>query len=544
MTTALLIGVLTLLAAAFSAWFAREIGARRVAETPPDPAPPRPPRRPRLPETLGRPLFGHDHRLLAATPKVDVTIQGVPCRAGCAVTFHRNGRLERATLARPHTVGAEAFDRDTVVSFGEDGMLHGWRVVLPEDREVRVRTADALDCPIRLPAGSTVQFEYGQLRSVELTGPVTVDTFAFPPGTELGFGDSGALSHATLREELDLAGVRWAAHQTLEFEFGHLREGYPAASGVFRGVPYEHGEVLRFRDDGTLARCYLSEDTTISGVPCGQDTRVYLDAEGGLIEGTLATDTVLSGIPVAADSVVVMEAGAPVALTPRDACEVDGVPCAAGQIVELYPGGRLLKAALARPHRIADRDLPVGSIVVLNAEGLPLLLVAPEADGAWTELFDDQGRLLRRLPSSLDSTTRSVHLREPAELDGLVAAAGTTVELFANGRIESLVLSHNQPVGSLIGKRGTRVRFREDGTLAMIVLAADTTIGGVPCRGARTREAVLNDVERTWRETVALHPDGTVAKATLASDATASDDAQTTTHVPLGPCDPIEEEIS
>jgi hypothetical protein len=55
-----------------------------------------------------------------------VWIQGVPCRAGAQVAFHRNGRLASATLARAHELEGEPLAAGATVVFETDGRLRAW----------------------------------------------------------------------------------------------------------------------------------------------------------------------------------------------------------------------------------------------------------------------------------------------------------------------------------------------------------------------------------------------------------------------------------
>jgi hypothetical protein len=69
-----------------------------VSPSTPGPAPP---------EILGKTFHHHGNGIAGATPIADVWIQGIPCAANTAVSFHRNGRLASAILARSHAVEGE-----------------------------------------------------------------------------------------------------------------------------------------------------------------------------------------------------------------------------------------------------------------------------------------------------------------------------------------------------------------------------------------------------------------------------------------------------
>lgn len=465
--------------------------------------------------------------LLSAIPNADLWIHGVPCRAECVVTFHPNGQLSSAVLARAHSLDGESFSAGSQVLLGDDGRLHGWRAVLESERVFTVRGAgDGVNCALTLSAGTTVFVDRAKLRTATLTAPAALDGFDLPAGTELIFGDSGALSHAYLPEPWTLQGVRWSPDAPVIFEFGHLREGYPEGDGELDGVPYLAGEIVRFNDARRMVRCYLREERLLSGVPCGAGTRVYLDGDGGLLEGTLARDATLDGIPVAEGSVVALSGGVVVSITPREEVTVDGVPCAAGQRIERDERGRLRRATLACAREVRGFAAPAGSVLERDASGADALLIMTdgrdeqgrEMPGAWAALWDASGALRMTLPSTQHSTPDAIALRKQVTVEGLRIAAGTTLRLGPDGSLREAVLARDERVQGLPCAGQTRVRFDAQGRLRALTLSEDTEIHGVPCARGRRRDAVLNDVEVVYAEHVRLHPDGSVDFATLARD--------------------------
>ena len=384
----------------------------------------------------------------------------MPCSAGSQVSFARNGRLTFAVLADTYETEGETLLPGAWVLFESDGKLRGWKQKLAVDREFLVRAGDSEEValPVTIPAGSQVYFEWGKLREVVLARPVAFDGHAFPAATELIFGDSGALSHVTCSEEIELRGIRWHRGETVVFEFGRLHEGYPAADGTYDGVPYQFGEIVRLHENGRLARCYLATDTLLSGVPCAECTRIYLDDDGHLVEATLAEDCVLAGIPVAEGDEIGLENGKPTVLKPREDCEVEGIPCARNKLVELTVEGRLVRATLSRTQAIDGWHLPAGSTIVLDAGKLRQAVVtdatAPDGHafrGMWRVFLDDDGAIRHVLPVSTDRLA-GISLREDTTIDGLTAAAGTSVDLASDGRVRSLVLAADQRVGTLTAK--------------------------------------------------------------------------------------------
>lgn len=502
-------------------------GLFRGNPPPPMAPPPRPPEpvvrdedTPHLERWNGKP-----GQMRSATVVRDVRIQGVPCKAGELVTFHGNGRLQTATLAIDWTRDGESLGAGARILLEHDGRLGSWNQPLTSDREFLVLAASGERVPVVIPAESNVCWESGQLREVVLAGPVSLDGMAFPTATRLLFGDSGALSHVTCREEIELRGIRWARGRTVVFEFGHLREGYPAGDGTYDGIPYQEHEIVRLHDNGRMARCYLSCDTTLSGVPCAANTRIYLDDEGNLLEATLAEDCTLAGVPLTAEAGIGLKSGKPALMKPREDCEVDGIPCARDKTLELTTSGRIVRATLSRAHAVGGWLLPAGTTIVLD-EGKLLELVASDAvtpdgrdlPGMWRVFFDDTGAIRRELPVSSD-WLHGISVREPTAIDGYIAAPGATIDLEDN-RLASLVLASDQRVGAVIAKAGTRVHFHDNGSPSHLQLAEDTQISGVPCAAARTQHSVMNRVEYSYREDVRLHPDGTLRYATLAAATT------------------------
>lgn len=484
---------------------------------------------PSFPAILGATTRHVDGRIANAEPTSDVWIQGLPCRAGKTVVFHRNGRVAYAELACAHTIKGETLHAGTVVSFHTDGKLQMWQAVLDVDTTFRIRAADAdaIGATIAVPAGSTVQVEDAQLRSVELAAPLTIDGMEFPTKTSLTFGDSGALSHATNDSDMVLRGIEWAAYETVVFEFGKLREGYPATSGTYDGVPYAAGEIVRLNDAGRLVRCYLADDVRISDIMCSAGTRIYRDEHGNLLEGTLAADAVIAGVPVAAGSVIGLSDGKPTALTPVTDIELDGVMCAGGKLIELTVDCQLLRATLARACVISGWQLPAETVVVFEHGRLDCF-VGPDVvtpDGRkladmWFVTLDEHGQQRRALPTLGATFGNAITLRERTTIDGFDVAARSNLVFYPNGSVQSLVLAADQLVGGWLAKTATRVHFHDNGRPSNVILAQPTRIGDVLCAGAETLGAVINDVEHSYREEVRFSADGTLIFATLADAAT------------------------
>jgi hypothetical protein len=506
-----------------------------AAPSPPEAAVPTAPRRPKAPRRewpaeFGEPHLHADGWLWTMKPLADIAVQGIPCQKGQHVSFHANGRVASATLARATTLDGEALPAGTPVVFDTDGRLEAWSLKLASDRELMIRAAraEALACPLRVPAGSTITVEHRQLRSVVLSAPAAVDGQDLPAWTEVIFGDSGALSHVTPREELRLRGIPCAAHETVVFELGLLHELTPAADVVVDGVPCAAGEVLRFDEDGRLRRLYTSEDAIIREVPCRDHTRVYLHANGAVAEATLARATGFGPVTVAEDQdVLLSEEGRLLMGTPAEPCVVGGVPVAAGAKLMLHDDGTPLSVVLGDAHDACGARWPAGTSLTWSRPGHGVSSIVTVEDAqAWGQRFagphvfylDDDGGLRRALPCVRgNASTRGVLLRADAVVDGIRCRARTAVELHPDGRVSSLVLAGDQQVGGLLCKDNTEVIWNEDGS-RQVTLAADATIGGVPCRAGRELGCTVNDVAR-YAEYVRLHPNGVVSWAKAARDA-------------------------
>lgn len=475
---------------------------------------------------LGETFALADGSLLTAVPPRAVLLQGIPCRAGTTLTFHRNGQLASAELAVPLLLDGEALSAGDALQLDLYGHLRAFRTTLSAPRTFSVRGRRE-PCAVTLPPGTLVFVEAGHLRTATLVEPLTIDGFAFPAQTELVFGDSAALSHAHLPEAWFLQGVRWSPEEPVVFEFGFLREGYPDEDGTLDGVPYLRHEVVRFDDDGGLVRCYLRGDHELSGVPCRGETRVYLDGRGGLVEGTLSRDAVVDGIPVAEGSLVLARDGVVVEATPREEVLVDGVWCAPSAPLLRDPQRRLLRATLSRPQEILGVRAPPGS-VRHRVEGRDAMLwmrdgAAPDGaplPGEHAVLWDPSGRERARVRANAHSSPTQLGLTHTETIGGVEIASRTTALLASDGALREAVLARDQTLQGLPCAIHTRVRFDPDGRLCALTLARDALIGEVPCARGSTLRAVINDVERQLAESVVLHPDGTVAFATLSADAT------------------------
>jgi hypothetical protein len=379
-----------------------------------------------------------DGRLLSARVVRACWIQGIPCAGGSFVTFHTNGRLGSAVLARAHTIDGEHLEAGVPIALSTSGSLDGWSVTLVAPREVRVRSKDStdIDLAVVMPAGSSLAFDHGQLRTATLGEAISFDGTTFPIDTDLTFGDSGGLSHARSSEVLEVNGLHFAAHEEVVFLYGRLHEGHLAEGTVIQGVPCAAHELVRFDEDDRLRRACLSRDARFGDALCAQGTRIYLDEEGRPTEATLAEDATLSGIPCSAGSVVASERGAVVVATPREAVRVQGYLVAPDRTVELDVEGRALAFTLAEPHRFAAIDAPAGSRVVLRTNGAPWLLVVTdgrESDvpfaGTFSFWLADDGAIVHRLPTDLHSHVMRAQLREATSVAGYPAIERMPIEL-------------------------------------------------------------------------------------------------------------------
>lgn len=460
-----------------------------------------------------------DGVLVHAVPIVPVWIQGLPCMANHAVTFRPNGRIHSLRLAREFAFDGEMLPEGVLVMMSETGSLASFMRVLPGPRTWQVPTApgSSREQPMTVPANSEVIVEGSRLRRVTLAGAIDFDGMTFPADTVLTFGDSGALSHVQAPAELQLRDILWAFGETLVFAFGKLREGYPVADGMLNGVPYRGGEILRFHDNGALARCILSKKAVLDGVPCAEDTGIYLDENGHLLEGVLARDCTIASVPVAQGGVVLLDNGMPIALIPREDVVIDKIPCAHGKLIELSETGRLVSGTLSQEHVFGAWTLPCGSVFVCNDGRLERFIAtdSPGLPGTWrVEVATGQ-----RWPTVGDRFGEVIHLREATTVDDLVAHANTALELNSDGSVRSLVLARDQRVGALFAKGQTRVTFHSNRTPSSLFLVEDTVIKDVPCAAARTIGTVINGIETNYRECLRLNEDGTVNFADLARDA-------------------------
>src|SRR5262245_7047062 len=131
-------------------------------------------------------MFDASQRLRYLQLASDREIDGILCASGdLEVSFHKNGRLSVATLARDHILISRMFPRRTWVSFNDKGQL--------------VSAALAKDwvfdgIPVR--AGPGLRFyDSGQLKELILSHSHSVEGRQYERGTLLRFDRDGHLSY-------------------------------------------------------------------------------------------------------------------------------------------------------------------------------------------------------------------------------------------------------------------------------------------------------------------------------------------------------------
>jgi hypothetical protein len=131
-------------------------------------------------------MFHANQRLRCLQLASDRDIEGILCASGdLEVSFHKNGRLSVATLAREHILIGRMFPRRTWVSFNDKGQL--------------VSAALAQDWVfdgIPVSAGPGLQFyDSGQLKELMLSHSHSVEGRQYQRGTLLRFDRDGHLSY-------------------------------------------------------------------------------------------------------------------------------------------------------------------------------------------------------------------------------------------------------------------------------------------------------------------------------------------------------------
>lgn len=512
----------------------RESVVSRVADVPGHDPVTRP-SPPTWPAVFGSPFVGADGELQSMTPTCDVLVQGVPCAKGAFTTFHReSGRLQTTTLAREWSCDGEPLMAGTPIVLGRDGRLEGWSARLATARTFLIRAAggDALDHPFEVPAGSDVEVEYGQLRTVVLGAEATIDGWRLPADTEVIFGDSGAISHVSPGEPLELRGLTWAEHETIVFEFGVLREGYLDGEQVVDGLPCAEFELVRFDDDGQLVRFVPATDIDVKGVPVAAGSRVVLHGNGAVFEAVLAERWTSGAVTVAAgETVVVGEDSQLLMGAPVEPFDVMGLRGAARVRQLFHDDGHPLQLTLGADASVAGVVVREGGRVAWAAssgsvawiDGVDLERGEERFEGHWTLYLDADGGLRLALPTvPQTSRIRGCHLRRDATIGPVRAIAGSEVAFHEDGSLASAVLAEDQGVVGLPAKARTLVRWDESGSVVELTLAREHAIHGVPCAAGRALAHTQNDVLDVWYESVQLHASGRVRRATLAGPYTHS----------------------
>lgn len=191
-----------------------------------------------------------------------------------------------------------------------------------------IKTSDATDLPpgFTVPAGSTVDYEDGQLFYVRLGQPATYrglkvnsgryicfssDGYSnvplakdaifsdksFPSDSYLIIGPDGQVVRAILSRPATFDGLQYYRYKPttgplpiVTFKAnGHVHDGFLTAAAVIGGISVAQ-DYVRFHDDGSLERATLNGDQIIAGVPCMGGTEVMLGRDGSPIYFTASAD--------------------------------------------------------------------------------------------------------------------------------------------------------------------------------------------------------------------------------------------------------------
>jgi hypothetical protein len=121
----------------------------------------------------------------------DRDVEGIPCASGkdllVALSFHRNGRLAAAVLARAHVLIGREFPRGTHISLERKGGLVS--VALREDWDI-----DGI--PVKAGAEELKLYDNGRLRVLRLARSHLVAGQRYDGGTLLRFDRDGQLVYA------------------------------------------------------------------------------------------------------------------------------------------------------------------------------------------------------------------------------------------------------------------------------------------------------------------------------------------------------------
>jgi hypothetical protein len=199
-----------------------------------------------------------------------------------------------------------------------------------------------------------------------------------PAGSSLTF-DHRQLRSATLGEALSFDGTTFPAETDLTFgDSGGLSHARSREGLVVNGLRFApHDEVVFLY--GRLLEGLLAEDTTIEGVPCAAQELVRFDEEGRLRRACLSKDTRLSEVPCAEGTRVYLdEEGRLTEGTLSDDVTLAGLPCAAQSVVACEEG-RVVLATPCERSRIGGFEIEAGRPVELDPRGRPVAFTLAEA---------------------------------------------------------------------------------------------------------------------------------------------------------------------
>jgi len=168
-----------------------------------------------------------------------------------------------------------------------------------------------------------------------------------------------------------LNGVEYLDEDAELFPDGSVHDATLARDTVIQGLPCAGGCSVVFFPSGQLRLAWLARPTAVGAVSCSPGL-VYLHENGGLLNATLAVDWQFEGLVVPAGARVTLDpVGQLLEYSRRLEADqsIEGLRCAAGWDVWIYPNGCPSLVVLAQTSIIDGREFPPGTELFLNENG-------------------------------------------------------------------------------------------------------------------------------------------------------------------------------
>lgn len=417
--------------------------------------------------------------------------------------FHKNGKLEKATLAGNQVVQGIPLPKGTAVEFWDDAKLYN--AVLPS-----AWTVQGIMC-----AKGRIWFSHsGTISDVTLAARQKIQGIFFPKGTRIEFTDKKKLKEVRLSSNLTIKGIPAAGgikcpyiSLDVEVQFhpnGMVRQALLTKAHSFHGTSFPKDTQVTLNDKGKLVDTYLPRDMTIKGIKWAGGTRrtpggmgfsqtgVKFYGNGKIAGGHLASDTTIQGIKCQraklyshgfdnyeTSSVSFHTNGKLKSAYLSQDQVIMGVKCAKDNGVAFHPNGKLKSASLAKSQVIQGVHC---SNIIFGLWPRPDVTFHPNGKLESARLWRNQ--VIRGIPCSGDiylyknGRVSRTELSRDATISGIRCKAKTWIKLYPNGRLESGTIARDRIIWNTKFPAGSEIRMNKRGKITRVTLTKDSVIGG------------------------------------------------------------------